>query len=129
MNEEDLIKKHEENEPLATIDGVTVFGRDVDEENHPVYIIEKDGEKQVVLYNEIDQKQIPRREDFSEMDISIHKRLPAGGEEVLHLRNYDDEGKEVPLDIKKERDDFLKATPVDEAPPIEITPLEPTLPK
>lgn len=107
MNKEYFISKHANNKPLTVIDDVVILGRDVDEENHTVYIIEKDGKKDVVLYNQIDQTKLPKtKKDFEEVDMVISKRTPTGSESIK-LKNYDEHGNHVPIDMELERDKFI----------------------
>ncbi len=105
MKKEELIKKHEKNSPITIIDGVTILGRDVNEENHTVYIVEKYGEKKVVLYNQIDQTKLPKK-DFEEFDMVVVKKGVLG-EEKIYLKNYDELGNYIDIDFELERDKFI----------------------
>lgn len=105
MKKEEIISKHENNEPLVVIDDVIILGRDINEKNQRIYVIEKDGKKDVVLYNQINQSKIPKK-DFEEVDMVISKRT-ANGVETIKLKNYDEHGNHVPIDMELERDKFI----------------------
>lgn len=102
----EILERHADSEPLYEIDGMKILGKDVDEKNRTVYIVEMNGEKRVLLYNQLEQTKIPR--DMAQP--SIIKRFFRNGI-MKEVRNFDDDGNHVEVDFQAEREKFLNENP------------------
>lgn len=96
------LEKHKDTDTaLFEIDGYLIIAKDVDEQNRRIYVVEKDGKRSVKLYNEIDQRKIPKSE-INEMDMVVTKKTDTGFESKK-FKNYGDR----PENIKEEIENFL----------------------
>jgi len=82
-----------------------ILGREVDEQNRTIYVIENvDGIEERVLYSEIDQKRVARESKKEQYFATVIKK--SSGERMV-IKSHDEHGNKSDADIELERDKFI----------------------